>query len=567
MVVKLIYQQDFVSDDDFDVIVVGSGAAGLTAALTSSSKGNHRVLVAEKTAYYGGTTAYSGGGLWIPGNSKMIDVGLSDARENAETYLHQILTKSYQEDLIAAFLDSGPAMVKWLESNSEVQFVGVPAPDYHMDRQGSAYGRTIMTKPYDGRRLGRQLVNEVRYPLQGMRAFNSMQIDLLEINTWKAAFASWRNLRHCGSGLARYGIDLLRYGKGTALYNGNALIGRLLESARHAGVHLWRDAPVLQMMQDHGRVTGVIIRKDGREVRLRANKAVVLASGGFGRSTEWSRKYLPHTDYSASPRGNQGDGLQMGVAVGGNLPAPNTDNALWSPISKYIPRKGPVRFFPHLALDRSKPGSIIVDGDGKRFANESAPYQVFGHDTHAAGVQKAYLIGDRTFLRRYGMGMALPAPYPIRHLLQRDYILQAPTIVELARRLAIDSENLLSTVERFNNFARNGTDQDFHRGETIYDQSYGDAQVKPNPCLAPLTQAPFYALPLHPGNVSTLFGLETNKDAQVLDTSGKAIQGLYAVGADQMNIMKGHYPGGGSTLGPGMVFGYRAGLHISGQSE
>ncbi|OQV00129.1 FAD binding domain-containing protein [Cladophialophora immunda] len=551
-------------DDTYDVVVVGSGAAGLTAAFTAAFGTNNRVLVAEKTGYYGGTTAFSGGGLWVPGNPKMSELGIVDSRERIQTYLQEILGPSYQEDLISAFLDSAPTMVAWMEENSAVRFVGTLAPDYHMDRKGSEYGRTIMTKSYDGRGLG-PLIKQVRYPLQGMCAFGSMQTDLSELNTWKRPLANWRNFSFCAKSLARYASDLVRYGKGTALFNGNALVGRLLESVKREGVDLWSDATALEPIGGNGQVDGLVIQKNHTNIRVRARKAVLLASGGFSRSVEWSRKYLPNADWSAGCRGNQGDGLRIGIALGGSLPPRNEDNALWSPISQLIPKRGPVRNFPHLALDRSKPGCIIVDGDGQRFANESAPYQPFGRNTHAAGVRKEYLVGDRTFLRRYGMGMALPAPYAIGHLLRKNYLLQAQTVPELAQRIGMAPAKLASTVDRFNQFARAGRDDDFHRGESIYDQSYGDPHVKPNPCLAPLEKPPFYALPLYPGNVSTLYGLRTNHNAQVLNSDGNPVRGLYALGADQNSIMKGLYPGGGSTLGPGMVFSYRAGLHLSGR--
>ena len=542
--------------------MVGSGAAGLAAAFTATVKGGQRVLVTEKTNYYGGTTAYSGGGLWIPGNPKMAALGLSDSRERTECYIRNCLGEAYQEDLISAFLDSAPEMVKFMEDSSAVRFIGIPAPDYHMDREGSAYGRTIMTKPYDGRRLGK-LVKQVRYPLQGMCALGSMQTDLSEINIWKRPFANWDNFSFCTKNLTRYAVDRLQNGKGTALYNGNALVGRLLESVNGAEVALWNNAAAVEPIMRAGQIRGLVINRDGKRVQVQASKGVVLATGGFSRSVEMSRKYLPNSDWTAAPRGNQGDGLRIGVASGGKLSPPNPDNALWSPISQLQSKKGPVRNFPHLALDRSKPGCIIVDGDGQRFANESAPYQTFGKNTHAAGVRNQYLIGDSIFLRRYGMGMALPSPYPIGHLLRRDYLLQAPTIERLAQRIGIDPAQLSATVERFNDLARKGTDLDFHRGESIYDQGYGDPAVKPNSCLAPLETPPFYALPMYPGNVSTLYGLETDTNSQILDQAGNPVPGLYAVGADQNSIMKGRYPGGGPSLGPGMVFGYRAGLHLS----
>ncbi|EXJ63363.1 uncharacterized protein A1O5_11684 [Cladophialophora psammophila CBS 110553] len=491
-------------------------------------------------------------------------IGMPDTRQQSEEYIRQCLGGSYQEDLISAYLDSSPEMVRWMEGNSEVKFFGLPFPDYHMDRKGAAYGRTVMTRPYDGRRLKR-LVRQIRYPLQGMSAFGSMQTPLGEIGTWQKPWASWRNMKFVSSSLLRYGADLIFYGKGTDLCNGNALVGRLLESVTKTRITLWSNTPAIEPILDQGRVAGLVVRQEGRDLRIQAKKGVVLATGGFARSASLSRKYLPFSDYTAAPRGNTGDGIGLGIASGGHLPAPNKDNGLWAPISELHGPKGQVRHFPHQALDRSKPRCILVDGDGLRFANESAPYQPFGHDTHAAGVQKHFIIGDSVFLRRYGMGLALPFPYPVSRYLMRHYLVSAPTIRELARKLRINEENLAATVEKFNGYAREGRDPDFHRGEAIYDQAYGDASNKPNPCLGPLEKPPFYALPLYPGNVSTMYGLETNINAQVLDGSGKAVPGLYAVGADMNNPMKGFYPGGGCTLGPGMVFGYRAGLHIAGK--
>lgn len=542
---------------------MGSGAAGLTAGFVAATQGKCRVLVIEKTALYGGTSAFSGGGLWLPGNPHMEAIGQPDNRQKSEEYIRQCLGDSYQDDLIAAYLDSSPEMVRWMEANSEVKFMGIPFPDYHMDRKGAAYGRTVMTHPYDGRRLGKRLLREIRYPLQGMSAFGSMQTPLAEVATWKKPWGSWRNMKFVSSSLLRYGSDKIFYGKGTYLCNGNALVGRLLESATKAGVTLRLNTPAFEPILDEGRVSGLVVRQEGRTRRIRAKKGVVLASGGFARSAAMSRKYLPNSDFTAAPRGNTGDGINLGLASGGHLPPMNGDKGLWAPISELHGPKGQLRHFPHQALDRSKPRCILVDGDGFRFANESAPYQPFGHDTHAAGVQKHFIIGDSIFLKRYGMGLALPYPYPVSRFLMRHYIVSAPTIRQLARKLRINEDNLASTVEKFNGYAREGHDPDFQRGEAVYDQVYGDAANKPNPCLGPLEKAPFHAVVLQPGNASTMYGLDTNTDAQVLSDTGKVVQGLYAVGADMNNPMKGAYPGGGCTLGPGMVFGYRVGQHIA----
>ena len=492
-----------------------------------------------------------------------------DSREDAEKYLRNHLKGvEYNESLVNAYLDSGPKMTKWLESQSAAKFVQCPTPDYFMNLEGALKaGRTILNAPYDGRRLGRKLVKQVRYPLQGYCAFGSMQADAPELQIWTHPFSSFRNLSLVARSMIRYAFDQLRYGKGTYLCNGNALVGRLLESATNSGVQLWNNAAAMEPIREGERVTGIVIRREGQEdTRIRARKGVVLAAGGFARNAAWSRKYLPPTanSWTVSPRGNQGDGIQIGLTSGGHLPPSLGENAaLWSPISEIRARKGPSRTYPHFSMGLTKPGSIIVDSDGKRFANESGSYQDLGKASVAAGVLKHFLIGNKTHLRKYGMGAALPAPYPIFHLVRKGYLLTAPTIPELASKVGINPQQLSATVERFNGFARNGKDMDFNRGEGSFDRAYGDPENKPNPCLAPLDNGPFYAIPLYAGNGITMYGLDTNKDAQVLNEKGNAVPGLYAVGADSNHFLRGHYPSGGLTLGPSMVFGYRAGLHLA----
>lgn len=546
------------------MVVVGSGAGGLTAAVAATLIGKQKVLIVEKTKWFGGTTAYSGGAIWAPMNPLSLAQGFTDSRQEAVQYLKTYLKDDYDEPMISAYLDSVPDMVKFLEDKSAAKFMPCGTPDYYMDIKGAKIaGRTLLNQNYDGRRIGK-LVKQIRYPLQGYSAFGSLQVDYAHMETFRRPFASFGNFSFVTRRMIRYLVDLIRYGKGTELANGNALVGRLLESATKCGVELWNNSPATGPILENDRVVGMVIKKDGREVRIRAKKGVVLASGGFARSAEVSRKYLPNPDHTSSPRGNQGDGMRIGVTSGGNLPPTLGDNAaLWSPLSEYRAKKGPIRKFPHFGADVTKPGSIIVDSDGKRFANESASYQDFGKATHAAGVHKEYFIGDRPHLRRYGMGVALPAPYPIWRILRRNYFICAPTIPELAVKLGMDPAILSATIDRFNEFARTGKDLDFGRGDGSYDKAYGDPEVKPNPCLAPLKKGPYYALPMYPGSGITMYGLETNRDAQVLNASGKVVPGLYAVGADMNHFMKGHYPSGGLTLGPSLVFGYRAGLHIA----
>jgi hypothetical protein len=372
------------------------------------------------------------------------------------------------------------------------------------------------------------------------------------------------NLASVTTGVMRYARDRILWGKGTVLCNGNALAGRLIESAQRLGIKLWNNAPAVDPIVIDDRVVGMVVEKDGRRLRIRAKSGVVLASGGFARSSELSRKYLPYYDWTVSPRGNTGDGMRFGMSSGGSLPAPlGEHSALWSPISVLRSPKGPARSYPHFATAITKPGSIMVDSDGKRFVNEAAPYQDLGQATHKAGVRVSYLIGDSTHLRSYGMGMALPAGYPIKHLIKRGYLVTAKSIPALAQRLGISPTSLTATIDRFNGFARKGKDEDFGRGDGSFDQAYGDPEIKPNSSLAPIEKGPFYAITLYSGNGITMYGLSTNEDGQVLKESGEPVSGLYAVGADSNHFLRGRYPSGGLTLGPSMVFGYRAGMHLA----
>lgn len=527
--------------------------------------------MAEKTKWFGGTSAFSGGALWVPMNRQASKntPGYSDSSAQAKKYIQNYLRsiskeEDYDEALVSAYLETAPEMVEFLESHSAAQFVPCATPDYYMELDGAVKsGRTILNAPYDGRRLGSKLVRQVRYPLQGYCAFGSMQADALDVNAWTHPFSTVGNLSLVTRSLLRYAVDQLRYGKGTHLCNGNALMGRLLESATNSGIQLWNNAPAIEPIITDNRVMGIVIDKEGHgPTRVRARKGVILATGGFARNGAWTRKYLPSgNERTVSPRGNQGDGIQIGLNSGGILPKPLNENAaLWSPVSEVRTRKGP-RTYPHFVMGLTKPGSIIVDIDAQRFANESASYQDFGKAVQVAGAQKQYLIGTRTHLRKYGMGAALPAPYPINHLIRQGYLISAPTISELATKIGLDPRKLSATVQRFNKFAREGRDPDFHRGEAAYDRAFGDP-TQPNPCICPLEDGPFYAISMHAGNGITMYGLKTNKNAQVMDAQGKAVTGLYAVGADSNHFLRGHYPSGGLTLGPSMVFGYRAGLHV-----
>ncbi|KAJ6017884.1 fumarate reductase/succinate dehydrogenase flavo-protein [Penicillium sp. IBT 35674x] len=547
-------------DVEYDVVVVGSGCSGLTAAVVAAKKGL-RVLVLEKTNFYGGTTAYSGGGAWIPCNKHQPGIGVQDSRSQAEIYLAKIVGEdAVLGEKMQAFLDSGPKMVEWVEEHTVVKFKGVPLPDYHPGQAGSSIGRTILTHAFDGKGLGKR-IQEIRYPMKGFSALGTMQADPADLGTLTAPFKSVSNFIYCTRKILRYCLDLLRYGKGAEMANGNALIGQLYTSSLAQGVDFWRNSAAVAPVLGDGVEGLVVSRQSGKSTRVRARRGVMLASGGLGRSPS-SQKYVPH-EWSAVPRGSQGDGISIAVQAGAHIPPPNKQNAIFAPISLLHRPDGTVWRYPHFALDRAKPGSIIVGPDGKRFANESEPYQEFVGKMHERGIKRAFFIADRAFLRRYGMGMALPWPLPIGGLLRQGYLVRGSTIAELARKIEVDATCLQETVSHFNECARTGRDDDFNRGENIYDRFYGDATVLPNPSLAPCVTGPFYALPLVPGNVSIMWGVTTNKDAQVLDNQMKPIPGLYALGCDQNSVMRGQYPGGGSSIGPGMTFGFRAAEHVA----
>jgi len=549
---------------EFDVVIVGSGAGGLTTALVAAHKGL-KALVVEKASVFGGTTAYSGGGAWIPNNPHMHQVGQTDSREEGAAYIRSVLGNYYDDDKVGAYLDSGPEMVSFLEERSRVEFYSVPLPDYRPDLPNAKVGRTILAREFDGRSLGSWL-KKVRNVLPGFAGFGTMQSDPAHIGKFKNAFRTREGFLFSAGRFANFLVDLARFGKGAHMANGNALVGRLLGSALDAGVTLWNNANAVRTILENGVVVGLIVNRRGKEIEVRARRGVVLASGGFGGNKAMTAAVMPHPEHHVSvhPESNVGDGIAIGKFAGGSLPDPNPDNGVWAPVSVMRDKTGKViAKYPHFGPDRGKPGSIIVNEKGLRFANEASPYQDFVNVMNEQGITTAYFIGDHAFLRNYGMGIALPAPLPYRKFVRNGYLIEAPTIRALASKLGIDHATLQGTIDRFNQHALDGKDPQFHRGENIYDNAQGDFEHKPNPNVAPLRKGPYYALPVHPGDVSTIHGFNTSVDAEVLRADGTVVQGLFAVGLDQNSVMRGFYPGGGSSIGPAMTFGYRAALKMA----
>jgi succinate dehydrogenase/fumarate reductase flavoprotein subunit len=542
-----------------DVVVIGSGAAGLTAAITARQLGLE-ALVVEKTAFFGGTTAYSGGAPWIPCNHVMKQIGLDDSRAAAETYLHAVLGEAYDDDLVSSYLDNAPAMLTFLEQYSDVRFKPFPLPDYESGLPGAARSRSLLTKEFDGRLLGERLA-DLRMPLPQLMLFGSMQVEGADIHPMRHALKTWAGFKHTAKVMRRFVLDKVRHGRGTRIVNGNALAARLFHSAIQAGVTLWKNTPARELIvDDKGAVRGVVVERDGQRIEVKARLGVLLATGGYGASEQLRAKYIPFAEhhYSLQPEGNVGDGVALGLQAGAVHDPKHAGDCIWTPVSVLRKPDGSVVKYPHIFIDRAMPGCIAVGPDGKRFVNEGTSYQTFVGTMHDLGITKAHLLADRAFLRNYGLGLARPAPFSPAALIQAGYLFEAPTLSELARRIGVDPAQLEATVHQFNQGAQRGEDPAFGKGVDAHSKFRGDQTHQPNPGVAPIGDGPYYAVAIHPGDLSTVGGLETNGRAQVLDANRHPIPGLYAAGLDMNSMMRGRYPGGGSSIGPAMTFGYVA---------
>lgn len=546
-----------------DVVIIGGGAAGLTAAITARKLGLE-ALVVEKTALFGGTTANSGGAPWIPCNHVMNQIGLNDTREAAETYLHAVLGEAYNADLVESYLDNAAPMLRFMEQNSEVRFKPFPLPDYESDLPGATRCRSLLTPEFDGRLLGERLT-ELRQPLPQLMLFGSMQIEGADIHPMRHALKTWAGFRHTAKVMRRFMLDKLRHERGTRLVNGNALAARLFYSAIHAGVTLWKNTPALELIIEDGAVRGVVVQQEGRRVQVTARRGVLLASGGFGANDKMRAQHIPFADhhYSLQPEGNVGDGIHMGVAAGAFHDPTHAGDCIWTPVSVYRKRDGSIVKYPHIFIDRAMPGCIAVDPSGRRFVNEGTSYQTFVGTMHGRSLTTVHLVANRGFLRKYGLGLARPSPFSEREFVEAGYLIEAPTLAELAVKIKVPARELEATVKRFNEGAARGEDPEFGKGVDAHSRFRGDQTHQPNPSIGPVGDGPYYAVAIHPGDLSTVGGLETNGRAQVLDANGQPIPGLYAAGLDMNSMMRGRYPGGGSSIGPAMTFGYVAARHMS----
>lgn len=551
--------------DAFDVIVVGAGAGGMTAACVAASEGLS-VLVLEKAEVVGGTTALSGGVVWIPNNAKMAAVGRSDSRADVESYLANTIPGPAEDPLRAAFLDHGNEAITYLEAKTSVRFRPIATyPDYYPELPGATLGgRALEPEPFDGRSLGAQF-QLLRKPIPEFTLFGGMMLDRADIPHFRRAWHSPRSALKVARLLLRYGKERLFLDRGATLYLGNALVARLLQSILTLQVTLRCGSGAAGLVVEEGAAVGVAV--DGQT--LRARRGVVLATGGFSHDPELRARLLPPKvgAYSAASPDNTGDGIRLGCAAGGRIEEGTQGNAFWTPLSTFRRTDSSQGVFPHILTDRGKPGMIAVNRGGERFTNEAVSYHrfvqaMFRADNESPAIP-AYLICDKKALWTYGLGAVKPFALRLRPFVESGYLAQADSIAGLAAQLGIDSDSLVRTVAEYNKGAVEGQDPAFGRGENAYQRHVGDSDHKPNPCVAPIVTPPFYGVALYPGDLGTSAGLLTDAAARVLGAERAPIRGLYACGNDMSSLMRGAYPGPGITLGPALTFGYLAAREIA----
>ena len=559
--------------EEVDVLVVGTGASGMSCAVTAAAQGL-KVLVVEKEPLFGGTTARSGGWLWIPGAPQASAQGITEPPGAARAYLQDQATTHFDPARVDAFIENGPKAIDFFTSRTCVQFDMPPVfPDYHAEAPGGLPGgRSMVTRPFDGRELGER-IQHLAPPVPELTVFGMMLGSGKELWHFLRAFKSLESFLFVARRFGRHLLDVLRFGRGMTLTNGNALAGRLAKAGMDLGIPVWLSSPVRQLIVEGERVTGATVQRNGAPVEVRARRGVVLACGGFPHDVERRKQLFPHAPtghehYTPSPASNTGDGLRLAEAVGGWVDPTIPNAAAWCPTS-LVPRKdGTQGVMPHF-IDRAKPGVIAVLGNGKRFTNEALSYHDFVQEMvkacRAIGQAQytAWLICDHKHLREYGLGSAAPFPLPIGRHLRSGYLKRAGSIAELARTLGVDASHLGEAVQTFNRDAATGVDTRFGKGSTAYNRYQGDALVRPNPCMAPIVTGPFYAIQIVIGEIGTFAGLATDATCRVLTQDRRVVPGLYAVGNDAASVMGGNYPGAGITLGPAVTFGYVAGMALA----
>ncbi|MDY0067980.1 MAG: FAD-dependent oxidoreductase [Steroidobacteraceae bacterium] len=554
-----------------DVLVIGSGAGAMVAALTAHDRGASTLLI-EKSLLYGGSSAKSGGGLWIPNNHLMQAAGLEDSPTDAMDYLKAVTRGIEPEDRLEAFVTNAPQMLRYLAERTRFKPQCMPKyPDYYPNQPGwRGGGRGVESSYFDARVLGEEFERMAAYP--GALMMGRYNVTLKDAHDMLCRTPGWtRSMRRV---LSNYWLDLpwrFRSRRCRDLAAGAALVASLRRSLMDRNIPLWLGAPARELVSENGRVAGVVAERDGRVMRIRANRAVILAAGGFESNQALRERYLPAPTDAAWTVGNvhnTGDALLLGQSVGAKVDFMAT--CCWMPISPVPGWESPVG----ILFERTLPGGYIVNKSGARFVNEALPYidtvdGIYANNRPDAPTIPSWLICDSTFRKKYPFGPLLPAsvqPDWLAPRRLRSFMTKADSLEELARLAGIDAAGLKETAAKVNQYARTGVDLDFHRGESVYERFYGDPAVGPNPTLGPVATPPFYAMTIYPGDLGTTGGLKTDVHAQVLTEQGEPIPGFYAVGNCSASAIAGAYPGPGSTLGPATTFGYIAARHVTGAS-
>ncbi len=560
-------------DESVDLLVIGGGAAGMTAALVGSLEGLN-TLLCEKTDMLGGLTATSGGTIWVPGTTQSIRAGVPDTIDAARQYLMSVIGARGGDTQREAFLQSGPHVLDYLESRSDLVFVASQAhPDYIANQSGAAYGgRALAPAPFDGRKLGVDFYR-VRPPRPEFLILGGMMVPRSDIPHLVKPFGSLESCTRVASLILRHAFDRLRYPRGTNLVMGNALVARFLFSLRKQQVPIAFETSLVDLLREDGKVVGAVLERSDGRVSVRAKKGVVLATGGIGWNQTLRQKLFPAAaqPHSLAPKSNTGDGISIGLRTGAGLDDKLESAGLWMPCSILRRPDGTISVYPHILLDRSKPGLIAVNKAGRRFVNEGDSYHDFVmamlHSNQTVPSVPAHLICDRSFLTKYGVGLAYPGTRNFKPFIDAGYLIEGGTLPELAAKVGIDPSGLEQTVAKHNRYAETGVDEEFGRGTSDLNRIYGDPDNRPNPCMRRIGPGPYYAVAVWPADLAGSAGLRTDANARVLDADDQPIVGLYACGNDSGSIFRGTYPGPGATLGPAIVFGWRSAMHAAGKLE
>ncbi|MGW1768883.1 3-oxosteroid 1-dehydrogenase [Streptomyces sp. NPDC002073] len=545
---------------EYDVVVVGSGAAGMTAALTAARRGLSCVVV-EKAPTFGGSAARSGAGIWLPNNSVILAAGVPDTPAKAAQYLAAVVGPEVPADRREAFLAQGPRMLDFVMANSPLRFRFMDGySDYYPNLPGGLPGgRSIEPDQLDGNVLGAELarLNPAYMPVPAGMVVFSQDYKWLTL-----AAVSAKGLAVSTECLAR-GTKAALCGQ-KPLTMGQALAAGLRAGLLQAGVPVWLNTPLVDLVQEGGTVTGVVVEQSGVRGVVRARKGVVVGSGGFEHNAQMRAEYQQQpvgTQWTVGAKENTGDGIRAGRRVGAALAL--MEDAWWGPS---IPLPGE----PYFCLaERTLPGGLVVNAAGARFVNEAAPYSDVVHvmyekDRGAPGSHiPAWLIVDQNYRNKYLFKDVLPTIVFPDAWYQSGAVRKAWTWDALAGQIGVPAGALRATLNRFNAQAWNGSDPDFHRGDTAYDHYYTDPGVSPNSCLAPVWAPPFYAFKIVPGDLGTKGGIVTDARARALREDGSVIPGLYAAGNASAAVMGHSYAGAGSTIGPAMTFGYIAANDIA----